>query len=1664
MFNKKAGPAEETNEGAFSVWRHVYDRSNTGQPSFPSRLRRPSASSPLEVSEDGTVLTHTGRNPGKEVAVQSSTHFAVTAAGSPGYYFEVTIDALAKEGVLAIGLAEDDFPAEGQFPGWKKNSYGFHSDDGNIYVQNGKGTKYSTPYAAGDVIGCYVSTRSALSFTRNGAELGSTPLPVGNYYPTIGVDASAQLQINFGQHPYKFAQTPYATLVAAETLRAKLEAKRYVTHITLDKPIYRPKDTMYFRGWVLDAHDQSPVGQQLANSLKAKLQIFSPADAEVYSTALPGPVSGAVAGSWTIPDGTAGGNYRAKVSYPQHNLPSAERVFNIRQFSTPRMKMQLEFVKKGYGPGDEAEALLEVSRAEGGVPAKAAVTAEVTLDGSTVYQGSGQIDDNGKYTVKFTLPRTIERGEGTLTCTINDGGVVESTGQTVPVLLRDIDMTFFPESGDLVALPNQRIYVEAFTPAGGPADFSGEIIDESGLKVGFITTAHEGRGRGTFNEGFIPKAGHQYSVRVTAPSGITKLKELPAVKADGAFVSSDSDVYTYDTPLALKVGATTSGRYRVSVCKKNLEVTSAFVAIGESGGVETLSLSLPTSTTCDGVLRVTVFGDNGIPLAERLVLRRPKASLGIKVIANKQRYSPGEKVKLRVFTYDENGVPVRAHVGVAVTDDTVLEMVQRREQAPRLPAMAVFESDVAHLEDAHVYLDPAHPLSELAADLLLGTQGWRRFAFVYPEEYVKLAADADGDLPTMGTPAKLGKAKNKQAAERLLAFAHAEEAVELSSGSDESEDDDEEEEERARPLFRRMVNRARNEEVKMKKAPQKRGKMMQKEKEQVVMKQEVEMEMDMAMAAEMDIPRPIREKEMKAPLMKRADKGDMQEKKKMKKKVMAKKKERRLPRFDEDELLVKAPRSLPQVVRVYAHKRKAPYTPGGERSDFTETLYWTAATTTELIGSEDLEFELNDSITTFKVWVEGVSVRGGLLCATSTLLTSVNAFYVEYKLPIEVTSGDEVSIPFTVVNTTNDDLKVALFQKSTGPLTFTQADKGKAAEAEFAALSLPAGPLVVPQSSRARTDITTVVDRGVEKAQQAMVTLKADAGKFEDTVTRETSVVPNGFPFQFAAAGLLPKNGSVKHSVVLPKEIDMSTLKTNVVFYLNPMGNLTQALAALVREPYGCFEQTSSVAYPMTMAQQYFQCHQGADAKVVEQARKHLATSYKRLTGFEVKEGGKLSGGFDWFGEPAASESLTAYGLLEFSDMSQVHPVEPQLIERVKTWLLSRRDGKGQFMRGGRALDDFGRAPVEITNAYICWALSEAKLPAESFAKELDHVLEEALKSEKSKDPYFLGLTALALYNVGRKSDGDSLSQLLVALQNENGAVHGAHNPNMHDTRFTSITCSYGEGLLLEASSLAILAWIKGDAKFRPNVEQSMQWVASKCKDGRFGSTQSTILALKAIIEYDLLKASPEAGELGMVVNGEVAAKVRTDDAEREDKNKITLPSFAHSLKAGQDNELELYLEGGAEMPYSIAITYFTPKPDNHDNCRVRLSTTLKDTKLVEGQGSEIRVALKNVDDKDGQPMTLAIVGLPGGLEPRHDQLKELVKAKTIAYYEVIGREVCCYFRQLQPSEEVQFRVDVVARIPGVYTGPASRAYLYYTNEEKHWNDPLAVTIAPAQQ
>src|SRR5262249_9708247 len=158
---------------------------------------------------------------------------------------------------------------------------------------------------------------------------------------------------------------------------------------------------------------------------------------------------------------------------------------------------------------------------------------------------------------------------------------------------------------------------------------------------------------------------------------------------------------------------------------------------------------------------------------------------------------------------------------------------------------------------------------------------------------------------------------------------------------------------------------------------------------------------------------------------------------------------------------------------------------------------------------------------------------------------------------------------------------------------------------------------------------------------------------------------------------------------------------------------------------------------------------------IEKRARELLGRGYQRLTSFEcTNTGNQKKEGYEWFGGTApAHEALTAYGLLEFRDMAKVHPVDAQMLERTKEYLLARKDGKGGFLRNPRALDTFGGAPEHITNAYIVWAITESGKD-DDVAKELG-VLNDQAKT--SKDPYFVALVANSLINRDKNDDAAAL-------------------------------------------------------------------------------------------------------------------------------------------------------------------------------------------------------------------------------------------------------------------------------------------------------------------
>ncbi len=466
-----------------------------------------------------------------------------------------------------------------------------------------------------------------------------------------------------------------------------------------------------------------------------------------------------------------------------------------------------------------------------------------------------------------------------------------------------------------------------------------------------------------------------------------------------------------------------------------------------------------------------------------------------------------------------------------------------------------------------------------------------------------------------------------------------------------------------------------------------------------------------------------------------------------------------------------------------------------------------------------MEFGLNDAVTSFRVFGDAFS-DDGALGGESLAIDSVAPFYVEPKLPLEVTAGDVIRLPLGIVNATNAPLEngslryqvKSLSQVESGDLQFSLGANG-----------------------RLRRCINLQVGKQNGESQ---VLLDAAAGPYSDKVARALMVHPLGFPAQVAFGGLLAPGQTATHEVTVPGTLVPGSLAARVVVYPTPLASMNEALAALIREPYGCFEQTSSTIYPLVMAQQYFMSHQGVDPALIEKSSAILRTGYDRLRGFESK-----SGGYEWFGADPGHDALSAYGLMEFTDMAQVRQVDPAMLQRTRQWLLDQRDTKGGYLRKTHTLHTWIADP-ECANAYNTWALLEAGIKADLGA-EVKWVRDAA---ENSRNTYAVALAANVLALAGDKDGEDRLLDKLAGKQQADGSLAGAT---------TSVIGSGGEALSIETTALAVLAWLR-DPQYAVNVERSIKYLAESCKAGRYGSTQSTVLALRAIVAYDKSRAQPD--------------------------------------------------------------------------------------------------------------------------------------------------------------------------------------------------------------
>lgn len=535
-----------------------------------------------------------------------------------------------------------------------------------------------------------------------------------------------------------------------------------------------------------------------------------------------------------------------------------------------------------------------------------------------------------------------------------------------------------------------------------------------------------------------------------------------------------------------------------------------------------------------------------------------------------------------------------------------------------------------------------------------------------------------------------------------------------------------------------------------------------------------------------------------------------------------------------------------------------------ERTDFTQTQIFTDYIFTAQ-GRYKGSFKLSDLISTFRFEVNAITYDGVYGINRKTFTTEKD-FFIESKIPLFMTSQDSLNVPIVIHNRRSESVTVQLTATS---------------NLDYDALTLGLSESSVTVDASSTKQVIMTMKATQQTFEDFKVTLSANCGEdCSDSFSTDTRIIGRGFPViksdsGFIGAGEISFVTDASLSVALPESYEQGTLQVRAKVYTSQLDHIYEALAALIREPHGCFEQTSSTTYPLVMALIFLENLPDKNDqinKMIAEGKANLKKGYDKLISFECSEGG-----YEWFGSCPGHEALTAYGLLQFNEMKEVlSDVDESMLERTRKWLLGRRDGKGSFNVAQNGLDSFANPPADIADAYILWVLTSIG-SGEGLEKEIEAVVE---KEKTSDDNYFRALVALILYNVDRVEEARALSKVLEASQDQKtGEVL---------RKVTSITRSYGISLNIETTALSALAWMKDpSSEFNKATDLAVGYIIANIKNGMFGSTQATILALKVLIEVLRNSNFEGQGTFELTIAGEVVStKSFNDDTDSSQMGK----------------------------------------------------------------------------------------------------------------------------------------------------------------------------------
>ena len=680
------------------------------------------------------------------------------------------------------------------------------------------------------------------------------------------------------------------------------------------------------------------------------------------------------------------------------------------------------------------------------------------------------------------------------------------------------------------------------------------------------------------------------------------------------------------------------------------------------------------------------------------------------------------------------------------------------------------------------------------------------------------------------------------------------------------------------------------------------------------------------------------------------------------------------------------------------------------RARFDETVLWRAGVVTGADGTATLDVDLSDSVTGWKVDVEALA-PGAVGAATARLETFL-PLHLDAELPARLATGDRYRVPIAIANHSGRERNLSVAAKVSGAL------RADGVVGQMLRLADGAAGVVYV------TAVASTAGTG-----EVELFLRDEQGQLVDHVRRTITVDPPGDVVRTVRTGRA-LDGRARFAFTIPADAAAGSLRGQLRLFRGAADQAQDGLEGMLQEPYGCFEQTSSTTYPNLLVLRLIEDAPRMRA-VRERARDLVGRGYQRLISYEVS-----GGGFSWFGEAPANQVLTAYGIVEFADMAAVYPVDPELIARTRTWLLSKQRPDGSWAPDASWLHDWSQVQGAVsTTAYVAWALAESGARGPELERALAFL--RARKEALAEDPYIVALWAAAegrLQAKGRTAALALLRSLAKADESGGTAYHAGGK---------TIFYASGAAADVQVTALAVTALDRAGAATEARAGLDWLWRARSPSYG-WGTTQSTVLALRAAA-LAAPKPARAAGRLRVRVDG--------DDVGVIDLASVNVPGLA--LAKLTPGAHVLTVEGDVEgaLDADLRVSWRGRAAPRAAVAGLSVALDAPAEPVVIGRTAALTARVRN-PGAEAIAMPTVVVPVPPGFRADGASLRALRAVRGVSKVEDHGDSIAIYLLDLDPDEEVRLPYGLEATAAVDVLQRPAQAYAYYTPDVRGQSAP----------